>query len=332
MKSGHLFFAFVNFFHFLRLSFSQTVRVSKYDMTPPEFCSSYSSFDLVDTVRSPSFKMLVYSADDIVSRIVKETGNYEQTNSHFFLNVLELLQDPVILDFGANLGWFSLLAASKQHSTISIEVMPCNHWALSQSIELNHFQKYITLHQKALSSNSSDTTTICLESAGADHDNRGNGYLENQKSPSSSLASCRPGFTVPVSPLLPLIPQGTNLGFMKADCEGCEPSVLLGSKSLFTSSSAPCAFLIEWSHRFSSRFQGTDAAATMRSVVEMLHDAGYVFLAFARPYGLIEFDFLSRRERVYFTGKQQMEMKAILTTDRCFPRNGDRWKKLFSQV
>jgi hypothetical protein len=80
--------------------------------------------------------------------------------------------------------------------------------------------------------------------------------------------------------------------------------------------------------------RGTDAAATMRSVVEMLHDAGYVFLAFARPYGLNEFNFLgeSKREKAYFTGKQQVDLKAILTTDRCFPRNGDRWKKLFSQV
>jgi FkbM family methyltransferase len=275
--------------------------------------------------------MVVYSADDTVSRILKKTGDYEQTNSHFFLSVLKLLKDPVILDFGANLGWFSLLAASKHYSTISIEVMPCNHWALSQSVELNQFQKFITLHQNALSSNSSGS--ICLESAAsADHDNRGNGYLENQKNPLSSISSCRPGYTVPVSPLLPLIPKDTNLGFMKADCEGCEPSVILGSKSLFTSSSAPCAFLIEWSHRFSSRFQGADATETMKSVVEMLHDAGYVFLAFGRPYGLVEFDFLSRRERVYFTGKQQMEMKAILTTDRCFPRDGERWKQLFSEV
>jgi hypothetical protein len=65
---------------------------------PPGFCSSYSSFDLVETIHSPPFKMVVYSADDTVSRILKKTGDYEQTNSHFFLSVLKLLKDPVILD------------------------------------------------------------------------------------------------------------------------------------------------------------------------------------------------------------------------------------------
>jgi FkbM family methyltransferase len=297
----------------------------------PEFCSNYPPFRVARTASYPPFSMLIYGEKDVVSQTVAFHRFFELPNSFFMTNVLNILKKGILVDFGANLGWFSLLAASKGHSTISIEAIPCNHWALSESIKLNGFEGSITLHNKALSSTTS-SSTICVENPVANANNLGNSKLQlNELSDRS--AQCPPSFLVPLTPLHSLIPSKTHIGFMKADCEGCELGVLLGSESLFFSPSAPCAMLVEWYLPLTDHFEGKDSTNKMLSVLAMLHKAGYVFVDFILgTHSLRVIDSHSDWFQKNYNGREQKDLKVILTTERCFPKNSDRWNQLFSAI
>lgn len=297
----------------------------------PNFCASYPRFRVAKTASYPSFGMLIYGEKDVVSQTVAFHRFFELPNSYFMTSVLSILEKALLVDFGANLGWFTLLAASKGYSTISIEAIPCNHWALSESIKLNGFEGSVTLHNKALSSTTS-SSTICVESPVANANNLGNSKLQlNELSDRSPR--CPPAFLVPLTPLHSLIPSNTHIGFMKADCEGCELGVLLGSESLFFSPSAPCAILVEWYLPLTNHFEGKDSTDKMLSVLAMLRKAGYVFVDFIMgTHTLRIIDSNSEWFQKNYNGREQKDLKAILTTDRCFPQNSNRWTQLFSAI
>jgi FkbM family methyltransferase len=300
-------------------------------ISSPGFCANYPRFRVATTASYPSFSILIYGENDVVSQTVAFHRFFELPNSHFMTNVLNILETGVLVDFGANLGWFSLLAASKGHSTISIEAIPCNHWAVSESMRLNGFDKSITLHNKALSSTTA-SSTICVESPVANANNLGNSKLQLNEL-SNRSPQCSPSFLVPLTPLHSLIPDGTHIGFMKADCEGCELGVLLGSQSLFSSPSAPCAILVEWYLPLTEHFEGKDSTDKMHATLEMLRKAGYIFVDFIQStHSLRIIDPNSEWFKKNYNGREQRDLKAILTTDRCFPQNSNRWTRLFAAI
>lgn len=302
-----------------------------YSKPAPDFCSKYPQFRVATSSSYPSFKMVIYSGNDVVSQTMAFHRNYELFNSYFMIHVLTILKDSILLDFGANLGWFTLLAASKGYSTLSIEAIPCNHFAVAESIKLNGFESLITLRNLALAS-TGKASTLCLDDTAADHHNMGNSMLQLNLL-TKRKDQCSPSFLVPVAPLQSLIPNNTNIGFMKADCEGCEVSVLLAAKSLFYSSSAPCALMIEWYLPLTNRFEGKDAEHEMLALGDMLIQAGYVFVDFVMgTHGLRPVDVSADKYRNFFDGKVQRELKAVLTTERCFPRRSERWSRLFSTI
>jgi FkbM family methyltransferase len=316
-----------------------------YPLPPPQFCSSYPQLSWGYSLSYPPFRIVVYSENDVVSESVARHHKYEEHLTQYMTKVLQVLKGGVLLDFGANLGWYTLTAASRGHPTISIEAIPCNHWALSESVKINGFEKLITLHNIALASNStsSSSSSICLNSPSADEHNLGNSMLEMKTLTAGSTADCPPGYLVPLSPLHRLIPRDTHIGFMKADCEGCEASVLLSSRELFFSSSAPCALLMEVYFPHMRNFGGGGGRGGGGESVEqqlaaagsMLLKAGYVFVDMTRSarggYGhLVLIEPTSKEFQTLFQAESLKNLLAVLTTERCFPRGGSRWTQLFS--
>lgn len=53
-------------------------------------------------------------------------------------------KDEVLWDIGANIGIYSLFAASKKISTYSFEPFPGNYYLLSKNIEINEYSNYIS--------------------------------------------------------------------------------------------------------------------------------------------------------------------------------------------
>ena len=97
------------------------------------------------------FDMVLDLHDPAVSRPLLLAGDYEP---HVTQALLGLLRDDThLLDIGANLGYFSLLAAAKcPHGRVfSVEPDPQNFRAFSASIALNDYRGRITAVQTAAS-------------------------------------------------------------------------------------------------------------------------------------------------------------------------------------
>lgn len=334
------FFCFLNFFIFLsNVSSQKGLGAKRMSVLPkygpsPLVCNSYSPFIIATTSSYPPFQMIIYSTSDVVSNTIGFHRNYELFNSYFMLNVLSQLQSATLVDFGANLGWFSLLAASKNFSTISIEAIPCNYWGFTESIKLNKFENLIKHYNLALSTN--DQESICVADSITQPSNQGNSFLSPQEHAAKIIVNnCPPHLLVKTSPLISLIPPQTNIGFLKADCEGCELSVLFASKELFQSSSAPCAIMVEWTPKLVAQFLNIpNPSEMMKSFWDMLIKSGYVIVEFilgTHSLRILQPD-SKQYQSLYSGDRTESELKAILTTDRCFPRNSEKWNKLFSTI
>lgn len=141
-----------------------------------------------------------------------------------------------VVDFGANVGWFSLLAASKGHQVIAIEPMESNRKALMQSIALNRFDDSIELTGAALGDgNPLAPKEVCIGSK-VKGSNTGNGETTEKSNDCAEV--------VPVMTLSSIIGK-RKVDFLKADCEGCEANALLGMKNIIESKYRPCSMSIE---------------------------------------------------------------------------------------
>ncbi|XP_060607238.1 uncharacterized protein LOC132759479 [Ruditapes philippinarum] len=91
--------------------------------------------------------------EDVVSGVIQRSGRWEEAITQRILSVLNQKQNQPItfIDVGANIGFFSLLAASSGQPVVAIEPWYRHVQTLSTSIQLNKFQKRIQLIQNAVS-------------------------------------------------------------------------------------------------------------------------------------------------------------------------------------
>ena len=92
----------------------------------------------------------------------------------------------------------------------------------------------MTLHHTALAAH--DGGQICARMDSGPPENIGNIQLTKDQ----FNGKCPPEQQVPITSLDAAIPAGTDVFFLKADCEGCEPSAIIGGKQLFLSASPTC--------------------------------------------------------------------------------------------
>lgn len=194
-----------------------------------------------------------------MSRVIRKDQIYESFLSDFLKAVLrEFSPDDMttIVDFGANLGWWSLVAASIGYQSVACEISPLNSLYFSKSITSNSFESLITLKKVALSNRNEGKTLCTAKQVKGDHDNVGNTQWKGQveapavarsqaltqtEANSNSVnrndhstetdtdtgtergrktSSCPPHFLVPIQTLDEIVPVDKNVAVMKADCEG----------------------------------------------------------------------------------------------------------------
>lgn len=108
--------------------------------------------------------------DQHVSRRLREEGNWEPFESALVIDSLG--PGDVFLDVGANLGYFSLLAADRVGTAgkvIAVEPDPVNFQLLSRSVERNGFGAIIDAHAVALSDRSGAACLYLSEDNQGDH-------------------------------------------------------------------------------------------------------------------------------------------------------------------
>lgn len=83
-----------------------------------------------------------------ISRMVRETGSWEPGLVRLMLAALGMhaRERPVLVDVGANIGFYTLAAAASGYEAYSFEPVPRNVEMLRQSIVRNRFGPRVTLH------------------------------------------------------------------------------------------------------------------------------------------------------------------------------------------
>lgn len=181
-------------------------------------------------------------------------GLYDYDEMNFLLRYLHT--EDSFLDIGANIGVYTLLAASKIHagSLHSFEVLPKNYARLQENLRLNQFDQVKT-YQIAVSE---QPGTVALNLA------------EGDSMPFITHSETNSTITVPTDTLDNLLQNHslTNLTLAKMDIEGAELLALKGAVSLLKQQ-RPYVWILEINdsvRNFGHRKQ---------DVVHFLHSYGY---------------------------------------------------------
>lgn len=139
-------------------------------------------------------------------------GSYEQSFQSLFFSLVP--DGGVVCDIGANVGFYSLLAARKAARVLAFEPLPENLTFLRRHVELNSLQQRIEIFPFAAS----------------DHDGQG---MFSIVPGNRSEGSLRPDGTLPVRTIR-LDSLGIVPDLIKIDVEGNEHAVLCGARQTLT--------------------------------------------------------------------------------------------------
>jgi FkbM family methyltransferase len=140
------------------------------------------------------------------------------------------LEGLVFVDVGANIGYFSLAAASMGYNVVAFEPMSRNAKKLAKSIEQNEFDFRMSLYQNAVSDKSGQDVVL----RETDSASQGNGQIirtlpaaeESQRTPEQRRYGVDYATSVTLSDVL----DGVDAFILKIDVEGHEGKVLQGAR------------------------------------------------------------------------------------------------------
>ncbi|KAL3799029.1 hypothetical protein HJC23_005168, partial [Cyclotella cryptica] len=213
------------------------------------------------------FNMSVYSTggeiEDIVSNNIAQHRVWEKTETEEMMGLFPCIQGAhceeggyfinrrgTLLDVGANIGWYSLVAAHIGHNVISFEPFSknvdllCssqrdlkedfkNNWKLFQ-MGLDYRKRQCQLFQvKGI--NFGDTHSVCDEKTRES-------FLINKYEPLGWMNTT----TLDDALLAGVFDSYSGIDVMKIDVEGFEPSVFAGANRFFESKYAPRYIFIEF--------------------------------------------------------------------------------------
>lgn len=176
--------------------------------------------------------------------------------------------DATFLDLGANIGYFSLLAAAHFKNVIAIEASPSTFKRLTQNVGLNGFQN-VTCHNVEIGEK---TGTAPF-------------YRDSTQSGASSMIP-GPGKVleaeVPVKPLFAIIdPEAVaRIGFIKVDVEGFEHIVMRQILDHIDNLPADVQIMVEY---------GPERAGDLKDVLDQFRKAGFQVHLLQGPYLVDEY-------------------------------------------
>jgi FkbM family methyltransferase len=189
-----------------------------------------------------------------VDRYVKRP--YEPLTTRLFLEALR--PGSIVLDVGAHIGFFSLIAATLIRPTgkvFAFEPAPDNFEILRRNVDLNGYGNVVPI-QKAVDATSGERMFLLAESSDS------HSFF---KHPLSATKSSRPVSCVAIDEFL----AGYVIDVVKLDVEGGEPAAIQGMKSTLRRNSN-LTLLAEI-----NPFCLMRAGYTAREYIDMLTDLGF---------------------------------------------------------
>ena len=205
-----------------------------------------SSLALVDTGR---FKIWVDEEDALISRPILIEHAYEPHVTAVLER--ELVPEAVFVDIGANIGWFTLLAAGRARRVVAIEPNPGNVQLLYRSLLENGFDN-VTVLEYAVSGQQNLLRLNFL---------RSNGYVSNITGTGDTMTIVQ-GQTLDA-----LVHDLERIDVIKMDIEGHEPVALQGMK--VTLARFRPTLVLEFHPQAIETSSGTEPAALLDDLSEL---------------------------------------------------------------
>jgi FkbM family methyltransferase len=153
-------------------------------------------------------------------------GDYDRVNVEALRRFIQ--PGSLVLDVGANIGFYSVPLATAGARVLAFEPVPQNVQRLRQNVLLNGLEHVITIYPVALSSESgSADITLREDFAGGEVGNAAIAIADGKD-------GGFPTVTVPLArldDLFPLIGAGSSIAVIKLDIEGHEDHFLRGARS-----------------------------------------------------------------------------------------------------
>ncbi|MBT9171477.1 MAG: hypothetical protein DDT18_01853 [Actinobacteria bacterium] len=206
------------------------------------------------------YKMLVF-ANETVGRQIIWNKCYEKEETQFIYNFLK--STDVCLDIGANVGYFTLLMASKarQGQVYSFEPIPICYHLLNCSILLNNFTNVVVNNCAVGEIDGESIFYISMDSA-----------FSSLRNP--SIIGESSSISVPVVSIDNYVDSRRNINkvdFIKIDVEGAEMQVINGATSLLRDvTRRPRLIMLELVEEHLKRFSNKAS-----DVIQLLRNYGY---------------------------------------------------------
>ena len=182
---------------------------------PAAYASRWITYRTGGYVIIDGLTVYLNPGDRIITDEILKHGTWEPLESMLFLDAVR--PGDTVIDVGANVGYYTLLAARRVGSrgkVIAFEPDPESFALLQRNVEANGFTN-VVVEQKALS-NSRGRVQLFL-----DHENRG----DNRIYPA---AQTRDSVEVAAIPLDEYLPADSPVNFIKIDTQGAEGVITEG--------------------------------------------------------------------------------------------------------
>ena len=215
------------------------VHVIEKDMETADYsCVNFESLQ-------PTVKICIHKVkeDRYVSGAIAKGEFWEPENVKFFQKLLQADPDLHVIDIGANIGEYTLVAAHAGRKVLAVEARLLHVHMLQQSLRLNHYHDRVTLVYNAISDSYGQVTL------GTYYNNQGGTHIANSKQ-----TKVKSGLSVNVKNnmtstmiLMSDLVAVTNFSkaLMKIDIEGYEDTAFRCAERLFSMVYIPVV-LMEW--------------------------------------------------------------------------------------
>lgn len=233
--------------------------------------SDNDSASCIHSKTVPSFIICVHDVqnDIYISNSLITSGLWEPKSTELFLDILKDNPNLTVLDVGANIGYYSLMAAAAGSHVVAVEPLERNLKLFAKAIILNRFENKITVFENAVSSRNGH---VRLDVSSVTNQGAARVVADSEVLLSDNTVKMA---AVTLDDLVNFIP--TQNVVIKLDVEAHECKVLQSSKSFFDTFHV-LYILTEWSKMTSVRHRHGVACPpeTIRQIAIMLERSGFV--------------------------------------------------------